>query len=115
MVGTIEEAVEKLKKWLRLRQSPEPHKNVHISGNKVMMELLIHRIHLNLSLRPPERLLVSEAVAMVVVPGTEGDFGICLSRPHVVSVRNGVIEIHSPDKPIRRSLLVALQRLQIHD
>jgi len=42
----------------------------------------------------PERLLVSEAVEMVVVPGTEGDFGILAGHaPTVSSVRAGVIAV----------------------
>jgi len=42
----------------------------------------------------PERLLVSEAVEMVVVPGTEGDFGILAGHAATVSsVRAGVIAV----------------------
>lgn len=60
-------------------------------------------ITLEFELASPERLLVSEAVSMVVVPGTEGDFGALPQHaPMLSSVRNGVIEIHRPDKPIRR-------------
>ena len=43
----------------------------------------------------PEKLLVSKAVEMVVVPGTEGDFGVLVGHaPLISSLRNGVIEIH---------------------
>lgn len=44
----------------------------------------------------PERLLVSEAVEMVVVPGVEGDFG-ALPRhaPMISTIRPGVIDIHN--------------------
>ena len=42
----------------------------------------------------PERLLRSEAVDMVVVPGTEGDFGVLPGHAPVIStVRPGVLEI----------------------
>jgi F-type H+-transporting ATPase subunit epsilon len=42
----------------------------------------------------PERLLVSRGVEMVVVPGTEGDFGVLLGHAPLISeVRPGVIAI----------------------
>ncbi|MGE5545627.1 MAG: F0F1 ATP synthase subunit epsilon [Solirubrobacterales bacterium] len=43
----------------------------------------------------PARLLVSQPVDMVVVPGTEGDFGaLALHAPMIATVRPGVIDIH---------------------
>lgn len=43
----------------------------------------------------PERLLFSAEVDMVVVPGTEGDFGVLPGHaPLISSVRPGVIRIH---------------------
>ncbi len=43
----------------------------------------------------PERLLVSRAVEMVVVPGSEGDFGVLPDHaPMISTVRPGTIEIH---------------------
>ncbi len=40
----------------------------------------------------PERLLLSEAVEMVVVPGAEGDFGVLYGHaPMITGVRTGVI------------------------
>ncbi|MBM3538710.1 MAG: F0F1 ATP synthase subunit epsilon [Alphaproteobacteria bacterium] len=43
----------------------------------------------------PERLLVSREVEMVVVPGSEGDFGVLPDHaPLISTVRPGVIEIH---------------------
>lgn len=43
----------------------------------------------------PVRLLFSGAVDMVVVPGTEGDFGVLPGHaPVIATVRPGVIEIH---------------------
>jgi len=43
----------------------------------------------------PEKLLVSRAVEMVVVPGAEGDFGVLPDHaPLISTVRPGVIEIY---------------------
>jgi F-type H+-transporting ATPase subunit epsilon len=43
----------------------------------------------------PERLLVSRAVEMVVVPGSEGDFGVLPDHaPLISTVRPGVIEVY---------------------
>jgi F-type H+-transporting ATPase subunit epsilon len=42
----------------------------------------------------PERLLLSEEVEMVVVPGTEGDFGVLPRHtPMISTVRPGVIRV----------------------
>jgi F-type H+-transporting ATPase subunit epsilon len=47
----------------------------------------------------PERLLLSRAVEMVVVPGAEGDFGVLPGHAPVISgVRPGVIEVYEADK-----------------
>ena len=47
----------------------------------------------------PERLLVSQRVDMVVVPGEEGDFGVLPGHALFLSgVRPGVIEIYDGDK-----------------
>jgi len=43
----------------------------------------------------PERLLLSRPVDMVVVPGTEGDFGAMASHaPFISSLRPGVIAVY---------------------
>ena len=43
----------------------------------------------------PEKLLLSEDCEMVVVPGTEGDFGVLAGHaPMISSIRPGVIEVH---------------------
>ena len=43
----------------------------------------------------PERLLVSEPVDMVVLPGAEGDFGVLPGHaPFVTTVRPGVIAVY---------------------
>ncbi len=47
----------------------------------------------------PARLVISEAVEMVVVPGEEGDFGVLPGHAPVISqVRPGVIDIHGDGK-----------------
>ena len=51
------------------------------------------RVHFNLV--APERLLRSDDVDMVVVPGSEGDFGVLPGHAPVIStIRPGVIEVH---------------------
>lgn len=43
----------------------------------------------------PERLLLSEAVEMVVVPGAEGEFGVLpLHAPMISGLRPGVIRVY---------------------
>jgi F-type H+-transporting ATPase subunit epsilon len=47
----------------------------------------------------PERLLLSRAVEMVVVPGAEGDFGVLPGHaPLISTVRPGVIEVYDDGK-----------------
>ena len=59
----------------------------------------------------PERLLVSADVDMVVVPGTEGDFGVLPGHaPLIATVRAGVIEVYEGSldaKSITRRIFVA--------
>ncbi|SDE26458.1 F0F1 ATP synthase subunit epsilon [Rhodospira trueperi] len=55
----------------------------------------------------PDRLLVSEAVEMVVVPGLEGDFGVLPRHaPMLSTVRPGVIDIHEGGQ-VKTRLFVA--------
>ncbi len=55
----------------------------------------------------PERLLKSEPVEMVVVPGTEGDFGVLPGHSLLIAaVRPGVIDIHEGGS-IKESIFVA--------
>jgi F-type H+-transporting ATPase subunit epsilon len=43
----------------------------------------------------PDRLVISESVEMVVVPGAEGDFGVLPRHaPLVATLRNGVIAVY---------------------
>jgi F-type H+-transporting ATPase subunit epsilon len=52
---------------------------------------------LHFSLVSPERSLRSGEVAMVVVPGTEGDFGVLAGHaPFMSAIRAGAIEVY-PD------------------
>src|SRR4029453_9229103 len=55
----------------------------------------------------PERLLISEPVDMVVVPGTEGDFGVLPGHaPLISTVRPGLIETYS-GKAVKDRIFVA--------
>ncbi len=48
-----------------------------------------------------ERLLLSKAVEMVVVPGVEGDFGVLPRHtPMISSVRPGVIRVYEGDSVV---------------
>jgi F-type H+-transporting ATPase subunit epsilon len=50
---------------------------------------------LHFELVTPEKLLLSEEVHMVVVPGTEGDFGVMAGHaPYMSTMRDGEIAIH---------------------
>ena len=47
----------------------------------------------------PEKLLLSEEVAMVVVPGTEGNFGVLPGHALLIStVRPGIIDVYGSDQ-----------------
>ncbi len=55
----------------------------------------------------PARLLVSEPVDMVVVPGSEGDFGAMHRHaPLITAVRTGVIRVYEGDQ-VRQRIFVA--------
>ncbi|HEX5182502.1 MAG TPA: ATP synthase F1 subunit epsilon [Allosphingosinicella sp.] len=50
---------------------------------------------LHFELVTPERLVRSESVYMVVVPGTEGDFGVLAGHaPYMSTLRNGDLAIY---------------------
>jgi F-type H+-transporting ATPase subunit epsilon len=52
----------------------------------------------NFELVSPQRLLMSEAVDMVVVPGAEGDFGVMAEHaPLISTVRPGTITVYQND------------------
>jgi F-type H+-transporting ATPase subunit epsilon len=55
---------------------------------------------LQFELVSPERLLLSEPVGMVVVPGTEGNFGVLPGHALFIStVRPGVIDVYAEGMP----------------
>ncbi|MGH7185641.1 MAG: F0F1 ATP synthase subunit epsilon [Pseudomonadota bacterium] len=55
----------------------------------------------------PERLLLSEPVDMVVVPGSEGDFGVLHGHaPFISTVRPGLIETYA-GKSVKDRIFVA--------
>ncbi len=54
---------------------------------------------LQFELVSPEKLLLSEAVAMVVVPGGEGNFGVLPGHSLLIStVRPGVIDVYGDEQ-----------------
>ena len=56
----------------------------------------------------PERLLLSEMVEMVVVPGTEGNFGVLPGHaPLISSIRPGTIDIYEGQTVARRIFVVS--------
>ncbi len=63
---------------------------------------------LQFELVSPERLLVSEPVAMVVVPGSEGDFGVLPRHaPLIATVRPGAISVYETRAEVSRRIFVA--------
>ena len=55
----------------------------------------------------PERLLLSEMVEMVVIPGTEGNFGVLPGHASLIStIRPGMIEVYEGGT-VRRRMFVA--------
>jgi F-type H+-transporting ATPase subunit epsilon len=56
----------------------------------------------------PERLMLSEMVEMVVVPGTEGNFGVLPGHaPLISTIRPGIIEIYQGQTITRRIFIVS--------
>jgi F-type H+-transporting ATPase subunit epsilon len=55
----------------------------------------------------PERVLLSETVEMVVVPGTEGNFGVLPGHaPLISTIRPGTIDIYESQTITRRIFIV---------
>ena len=55
----------------------------------------------------PERLIISEPVDMVVVPGTEGNFGVLPGHaPLISSIRPGTIDVYEGQTIARRVFVV---------
>ncbi len=62
---------------------------------------------LHFELVTPERLVRSEEVHMVVVPGTEGDFGVLEGHaPFMSTIRDGALLIHRTDKGEPESIAI---------
>src|SRR5712664_3819759 len=62
---------------------------------------------LEFELVTPERLLFSEAVEMVVVPGTEGNFGVLPGHaPLISTIRPGTIDIYEGGAITERIFIV---------
>jgi F-type H+-transporting ATPase subunit epsilon len=56
----------------------------------------------------PERLMLSETVEMVVVPGTEGNFGVLPGHaPLISTIRPGMIEIYEGQAVTRQIFVVS--------
>ncbi len=63
---------------------------------------------LEFELVSPERLLASEEVAMVVVPGAEGNFGVLPRHAAMIStVRPGVIDVYKTRNEVSERIFVA--------
>jgi len=71
---------------------------------------------LHLEIVSPERLLKDVEVAMVVVPGTDGDFGALPAHaPMMSTIRPGVIEIYETEAGAPEKLFVKSGLAQISD
>jgi len=56
----------------------------------------------------PERLLLSEMVEMVVIPGTEGNFGVLPGHaPLISSIRPGTIDVYEGQTVTRRIFIAS--------
>jgi len=59
-------------------------------------------------LATPERLVLSETVEMVVIPGTEGNFGVLPGHaPLISSIRPGTVDIYEGQAIVRRIFVVS--------
>jgi len=71
---------------------------------------------LHLEIVSPERLLKDAEVAMVVVPGTDGDFGAMPAHaPMMSTIRPGIIEIYETETGEPEKLFVKSGLAQISD
>jgi F-type H+-transporting ATPase subunit epsilon len=61
----------------------------------------------NFELVTPERMVLSEAVDMVVVPGTEGNFGVLPGHALLIStIRPGTIDVYQGQTVVKRIFVV---------
>lgn len=62
---------------------------------------------LHFELVTPERLVLAEDVYMVVVPGTEGEFGVLEGHaPFMSTVRDGALRVYAKDGDTPRTIQV---------
>jgi len=62
---------------------------------------------LHFELVTPARLVRSQAVYMVVVPGTEGEFGVLEGHaPFMSTIRDGVLKIYSAEGAVAEEIEV---------
>ncbi|MBO9574601.1 MAG: ATP synthase F1 subunit epsilon [Sphingobium sp.] len=62
---------------------------------------------LHFELVTPERLVLSEEVHMVVVPGTEGEFGVLQGHaPFMSTVKDGELKVYDRDGAAPRTIRV---------
>lgn len=62
----------------------------------------------NLEIVSPEKLLLSRAVEMVVIPASEGDMGVLEGHaPMIVLLRGGAISLYEADNKVSDTLFVA--------
>ena len=62
---------------------------------------------INIELVTPEELILSEDADLVVVPGSEGDFGVLYNHsPMISTIRPGVVTVESGEKA-KRELFVS--------
>ncbi len=62
----------------------------------------------NIELVTPESLVVSGEVEMVVVPGSEGDFGVLAGHsPMISSLRPGLVDIYDASTRITKRIFVS--------
>lgn len=63
--------------------------------------------NLQFDLVSPEKKLFSAPVAMVTLPGTEGDFGVLPGHaPFISTMRVGIIDVYETDNTVSRRMLV---------
>jgi len=63
---------------------------------------------INLDIITPEKVIYSQSVDMVDVPGADGDMGILQGHAPVISnLKSGVLRVHKGDKIIDRVLIVS--------
>jgi F-type H+-transporting ATPase subunit epsilon len=62
---------------------------------------------LHFELVTPARLVRSESVHMVVVPGTEGEFGVLEGHaPFMSTVRDGAVKVYKTDGGVPEEIIV---------